>query len=301
LASGSTAAGANSNLESVSVNIQILGSADTAGLPPAPAVMAMARFTFDPGTELDNFEVPGPEVLVLESGSLVVDLRGETEDEGDVEEYLALLIPATPGKDQLSTPVPEVFRYAMLPGDRLFVPADNPHKIANTGKTPAVLLAGAVTPLAPARAEQAWPPAGIAQPVPGVGITIQPMSVGYNVEAALLTGDNTLSLERVIFATSRGDQSFTADSPQLWYIEAGSMRVTEILGGATVASPATTWQQPSAGAGKSTTAVFLRPGDALRLDAGSTVTFSSASSEPIAITAMQVAAAKQSPFPKHDH
>ena len=123
-----------SSTESIIANVQVLGSVDVAGLPPAPAVMSMARFTFDPGTRLDGFEVPGPEILVLEAGSLVIDLRGETEDEDDVEGYLDLLIPATPGKDQLSTPIPDVFRYSMLPGDRLLVPADNPHKIETLAK-----------------------------------------------------------------------------------------------------------------------------------------------------------------------
>jgi quercetin dioxygenase-like cupin family protein len=290
-----------SSTESIIANVQVLGSVDVAGLPPAPAVMSMARFTFDPGTRLDGFEVPGPEILVLEAGSLVIDLRGETEDEDDVEGYLDLLIPATPGKDQLSTPIPDVFRYSMLPGDRLLVPADSPHKIANTGKTPAVLLAGAITPLAPAKAEQAWPPAGIAQPVPGVGITVQPMSVGYNVQTALLAGDNTLSLERLSFATSQSTQTFTADSAQLWYVEKGSMRVTEIVGGATIASPATTWQEPTTGSTKSAAAVFLRPGDALRLDVGSKIEFSSAGSEPITITSMHVAAATSPLRRSHQH
>ena len=102
------------------------------------------------------------------------------------------------------------------------------------------------------------------------------MSVGYNVQTALLAGDNTLSLERLSFATSQSTQTFTADSAQLWYVEKGSMRVTEIVGGATIASPATTWQDPTTGSRSRARRYILRPGDALRLDAGSKIEFSSA-------------------------
>jgi hypothetical protein len=42
--------------------------------------LALARVTLDPGTNLPPLEVPGWEIIWQESGTVSVNIRGETED-----------------------------------------------------------------------------------------------------------------------------------------------------------------------------------------------------------------------------
>jgi len=267
---------------------KLIGSALVPNLPPGPTTMAMARFTFDPGAKLEDFEVPGPEIIVVESGTVTIGIRGETEDEEDIQAMLDLLKRATPATQPPATPSGDLFSYTMIAGDRLIVPPDMPHKMQNTGSGPASFLAAAITPVAPQQPDQPWPPAGIGQRIPATGITVQPMSVGYNVSIPLGTNPAIISIARMTFDPGATYSITDNHTPQVWYIEQGSMQFSGADSAVWYSKPASAWHGETAGTPAPDTGAFLVAGDAVQLDAQATLTFASAGSGPVIATVFSV-------------
>jgi quercetin dioxygenase-like cupin family protein len=265
-----------------------LGSALVPNLPPGPTTMAMARFTMDPGAKLEDFGVPGPEIIVVESGTITVGVRGETEDEEDIQAMLDLLKRSTPDAAPPATPSGDLFSYTMTAGDRLVVPPDMPQNVRNMGTGPATFVAAAVTPVAPRQQDQPWPPAGVSQRVPTTGTTIQPMSVGYDVSALLGTNAAILSIERMTFASGATYSITDNHTPQVWYIEQGSMQFSGADSEVWYSKPASAWHGETAGTPTPVTGAFLVAGDSVQLDARATLTFSSAGSGPVIATVFSV-------------
>jgi hypothetical protein len=266
--------------------------------------LALARVTLDPGTNLPPLEVPGWEIIWQESGTVSVNIRGETEDEDDVEGMVDLLAPATPDVVQIATPQPDFFNYTLYPGDRLLVPPDTPHSVANAGSGPATYLAAAITPVAPAPATQPWPPAGIGPDMATVGIAIAPMSVGYNVTTSLIPGLSDIRLDRIDMAPHTSRSVGSGSTAELWYIEQGTLRVTGPATAIATSHPATTWHSDD-GASPEPPLLELSAGDAMRIERETAWSAEVVGSAPVTAVVLSVvsssAGADATPLPSHSH
>jgi hypothetical protein len=156
------------------------------------------------------------------------------------------------------------------------------------GTGPATFVAAAVTPVAPRQQDQPWPPAGVSQRVPTTGTTIQPMSVGYDVSELLGTNAAILSIERMTFASGATYSITDNHTPQVWYIEQGSMQFSGADSAVWYSKPASAWHGETAGTPTPDTGAFLVAGDSVQLGARATLTFSSAGSGPVIATVCSV-------------
>ena len=274
-----------------------VGSAQVPNLPPGPTSMAMARFTMDPGGKLEDFGVPGPELIVIESGTVTVGVRGETEDEEDIQAMLDLLQRATPVAGPAAQTDGDLFSYVMHAGDRLLVPPDMPQNVRNTGSGPASFLAAAITPVAYGQPELPWPPAGVSQRVPATGVTMQPMSVGYDIPTGLDTSAATMAITQVTFAPGATYTISGNDVPQLWYIEQGSMQFSGSDQAVWFSKPASSWYGVAAATPTPAPSGFLVAGDAVQLQDSASLTFSSAGSGPVVATTFTVTTEQPSATP----
>jgi hypothetical protein len=289
-----------------SSGVTVTSLASVTGVPISETAetLALARVTLDPGMNLPPLEVPGWEIIWQESGTVSVNIRGETEDDDDVEGMEGLLAPVTPGVVQIATPQPDFFTYTLYPGDRLLVPADTPHSVANAGSAPATYLAAAITPVAPAPAAQPWPPAGIGPDMPLVGITITPMSVGYNITTSLIPGLSDVRLDRIDMAPHTSRSVGSGSTAELWYIEQGTLRVTGPATGIATSHPATTWHGDDS-ATPEPALVELNARNAMRVERETAWSAEVVGSAPVSAIVLSVvsstAGADATPLPSHSH
>jgi mannose-6-phosphate isomerase-like protein (cupin superfamily) len=268
---------------------QPLARVDLASLPPAPAILAFARFTYQPGAAFPHLEVPGPEVIVAEQGVLTVDVRGETDDASEVREMADLFVPAEAGRQSVQIAAPGQIRFTLLPGDRLLVPEDTPHSIANPGSVPAVYLAAAITPQPPSTSGPIWPPAGVGPPSPPAGIAIEPLGAGYGVAARLPEGAVQLRLDRVMLNAGSSVQNVPCAGTESWYVEAGKARITIRQGQAIISQPSGALAGAAKPAGPGTDVAVARR-DAVLLQDGCTVSVRAVGSERLVLLTLSVVA-----------
>ncbi len=206
--------------------------ATLASLPPSPAIIAMARFTYDPGASFSNVTIPGPGLMTLESGTLSVQIYGEAEEESkeelaeEAEELAELLTPATPGTPKVEVLGPGIFAFTLHTGDQLVIPPDTRHEVRNEAGFAASLLAVAITPPAPEGGGPPWPPAGVAPQELPPGVTMQLLDVGYGADTAVPSGQAQITLTRLTLAPGAGLPAHEAIGPELLAIEAGTLGLT---------------------------------------------------------------------------
>jgi quercetin dioxygenase-like cupin family protein len=117
-------------------------------IPPAPIIIGLARLTYQPGASGPTWRLPGPLLLVVESGTLAAAL-----------ERPGHLVRADGRADTADGAV------LLHPGDSLAVLATTPAEFHRADSTPAVVLAvgvfpaGAASPELPARVDRVWSPA----------------------------------------------------------------------------------------------------------------------------------------------
>ncbi|MER3403856.1 MAG: hypothetical protein C4289_00660 [Chloroflexota bacterium] len=268
---------------------QPLARVDLASLPPAPAILAFARFTYQPGAAFPHLEVPGPEVIVVEQGVLTVEVRGETDDASEVHDITELFVPAEPGRQSVQIAAPGQIRFTLLPGDRLLVPEDTPHTVANPGSGTAVYLAVAITPQPPSTSSPIWPPAGVEPPSPPAGIAIDPLGPGYGVAAPLPEGAVQLRLDRVMLNAGSSAQNVPCAGTESWYVEAGKARIAVWQGRAFISQPAGALSGAAKPAGPGT-GVALARRDAVLFEDGCTVSVRAIGSERLVLLMLSVVA-----------
>lgn len=220
------------------IEVTRLGQVTLDAIPPSPAVPTLARFAFEPGARMADVGVPGPLMIVQETGAVAVEVRGETENAEEAAEAEEKLVPATPGPPQMATPVVGQFTYTLHPGDRLLVPADTPHSISNAGETEARFLAATVTPPLQAGGPP-WPPAGSGPAQLPDGVMIELLGTGPAAGAEVPPAPAEMRLDRVRLAPGQAQADLESTAVALWYVEEGTLGLSVSQGEVTTGNPAT--------------------------------------------------------------
>ena len=187
-------------------------------LPLAPAVVAMVRFTYQPGANGPNLTLPGQLLLVVEAGTLTARIGGSAwRSRAGVEEFTA------PGDILLRA------------GDGLVVPAEVASAFRNEGKMPVLTLTALVAPAQSVtwnRTEQLATslPGPTRWPAVSAGVAAQPLAGGRVADmpigsAEIGMGQITLHPEEsrplattgpVAIAVAAGVLTIAAGPRQIW-------------------------------------------------------------------------------------
>jgi hypothetical protein len=226
-------------------------------LPPAPLVLAFARLIYRPGSRGDRQAVPGPLLLVVDSGALAADL-------------------AAPGRLQRATAADGAADDAcrggcrLAVGDRLLLPAASP---AFAGSPGAQAVAGAFNRADPPRWNATWSP----------GAAVMPLVSGWAVDLDAPTA--TLALARL--SLEPGAQgTVPASGIEAVVVETGAATLTTADG--------LVWlQRPAAGNDwlASGTPATLLGGEGALLQAGASAQLRNDGGGPLELLVLTVAAA----------
>ncbi|HEV7808689.1 MAG TPA: ester cyclase [Solirubrobacteraceae bacterium] len=175
-------------------------------LPPAPAFMAVARFTYDPGALFGPSQGAGPVVFRL--------LRGTLDFMAEMPVFLRRGGAAQPR--QAMTPGQW---FEVLEGDQLLVPGQVPHSAKSPGPRQAMMMGVAIFGTAPA---QLFPP----------GIGFEPLVLGAAATFPREPVETSLTRWRFAGETKVHD----AAGPELFHVESGSVTATVRAGDVTVAA-----------------------------------------------------------------
>jgi quercetin dioxygenase-like cupin family protein len=200
---------------------EVLAQAMVEELPPAPADVALVRFTFAPGAS-DSIEAGDPTLVLVavESGALTFNIAAAIR-------VTQVAVAGTPVAAEVAAAGVE---FTLGPGDSALIPPLAPGMVRNDGSEPAAAVVLLVSPVAAEGTPEASMDAG-ATPVmeeETEGITFQPLAFG-SVET-LPTGPGFLGIARltaepgVVFPP--GEQT----GAQVAAVEAGSFTVETIEG-----------------------------------------------------------------------
>lgn len=214
---------ADANAPRLAVAVQSLAQATHQVMPPAPCGIELARLTYLPDHGGAPQTLPGPWLLIVESGALTVHLEGA-------------------GTLWRGGTLPQAVQSPLVlhAGDGLGLPASVTAHVHNAGTVPAVALAaGAFHTVGPAkppgngdpvRWDAAWSPGATVQPLGGgwlmapptgpTTITLQRLSLAMGAQLSLSPpGAAILAVESGAL-TLRGDQGLlwrqTAGGPDAW-------------------------------------------------------------------------------------
>jgi hypothetical protein len=209
----------------------LVTKAVVAELPAPPAILALVRMTINPGVQFTDLSVPGPTVLLVETGTLTVDMSGETDEDEQLEQLEGFVerAPAngtpTPTSDPVQIASVGIFRITLQAGDRLLIPSDWPHAMRNDTGTPISILAAAVTPPEPATGGPAWPPAGAWPPGLPDGVKVRSLDAGYRAVTDLPRTDATEILVERVTLQSGTSLALGPGAPHLLTVENGVLSV----------------------------------------------------------------------------
>jgi hypothetical protein len=183
-------------------------------LPRTPAVVDLARLVYAPGAGGSHHGLPGPSLLVLDAGSLSVQLDGAAH----------LL--------QAEQPRPVAAGDLVLqPGDGLLLPRGTAATFHNGGSVPAVVLAAGIVPsgggasrfgrVGVASWAEAWSPGATVQPLAGGWIgTTTASSATLTVQRLTVPADARLPLSApgpVDLAVETGVLTLEARGGLVWH------------------------------------------------------------------------------------
>src|SRR3954447_10591686 len=92
----------------------VLAETTVASLPPAPLVVALSRLTLAPTAVFADLSVPGPQLIAVESGSLMVTMTGDEDEAEEIEGRVHR--GGTPVAQGLATPTAGSFVFTLVPG-----------------------------------------------------------------------------------------------------------------------------------------------------------------------------------------
>jgi hypothetical protein len=197
--------------------VQELARIELAALPPAPFFVGLAQVVVPPGSATTTAGTAGPRLLVVEAGTLTVDLGG---DASDLQSPRA----ATGEGGGAGSPAAGNGSVTLLgPGDRLALGPGAVRAIWNDGGRPAVYYDAALFPAGPRPPPPAFTtPEGISfRLLAGVIVETPPPSPA------------TLRLERITVPPAGRLPAAPRLGPALGYVESGSLRL-EPTGGSPV-------------------------------------------------------------------
>lgn len=160
------------------VTVQSLASGSLAELPSAPALVGLARVTYDPGVTEQIGIGPYGDLLYVESGGLTIRTDGTATVTRSGEE------PATQ-EEQHGSGV----EFAVGAGDSAVLPGGFPIELRNAGQDKAVVLVGFVGIVEGDPSGRPADPAGVVQQLLGLGMT-----------TAVPNAPGLLSLDRIALA-----------------------------------------------------------------------------------------------------
>jgi hypothetical protein len=226
-------------------------------LPPTAGAFDLARLIYAPHVAGPGRRLPGPVLLVVESGALTVHVEG----------FGHLSRPQQP---------PRTVRGAILvrAGDGLTLPTATTVAVDNAGSVPAVALAASVFPAVattrppgrsgPARWGLDWASGATVQPLGGVGL------VKPDVEPSITIALHRLSLAPV------DTVPVTATGEMVLAVEAGTLELETVAG--------MVWRQTPSGTNdwlELGRRVTLLPADGALVHANASVTLRNAGSGPV--------------------
>jgi quercetin dioxygenase-like cupin family protein len=274
----------------------------------------MARITLGPGVQFLDLAVPGPSLLLVDTGTLTVTMQGETDESEYIDELEGFVqraaVNGTPVSATGSVEVASfgTFRITLHAGDRVLIPADWPHAMRNDTGAPISVLAVAVTPPEPETGGPLWPPAGAWPPELPNGVTVQSMDAGYRASTALPQATSAeILLERVDLQPG-ASLDVEPGSPRLLTIVDGSLSLTcdaacpvhQASSNATptaLANPVATPVERKGGK------VTLAPGESalIPIDVHATVSAGPSGSQSVSFLAVSVAPSNEIPARQHEH
>ncbi len=169
--------------------------------PPAPAFVAVVRYTLPPGTSVPSGETTGPRLFIAESGEITV-----ASIESDAGFRRAADAP--PSQSSQTSVTDAILR----PGDHFLLTDPAPIDLRNDGSRAAVVLDAFVFPAAPL---------GVVPHTTMDGVVVDPLVFG--VADAMPAAPVELRIERLDI--DNGSQiSLTASSgPRLFVVESGTL------------------------------------------------------------------------------
>jgi len=161
---------------------------DDAQLPPAPVFVRLLRITMDPGSSSPNHTHPGPELWLIESGDLTVEVDGPT-----------IMLRAQDGSKSEAAPVKKEF--TLSKGDQItFIPG-TALTFTNKSKSEVKILASVILPAGHQR------PPGITyvggQPSADAFQGIRSDILGDGLADILPSGSVTISIDRLDLKTGQ--------------------------------------------------------------------------------------------------
>ena len=165
-------------------------------LPAAPALVALAQFTYQSGSLFGPAAGPGPVVFRMEAGQLTFQAEGPLT-------FVASLSTASVAQRTIEPGT----SFDIRPGNQLLVPGNTTHQARSSGAVTAAMMGLAIFPQVP---PQQFPP----------GITFQPLVMG--MASAIPQSPAEVSLDRV--HCGRGAVLDLAYSgPTLYHLKDGRM------------------------------------------------------------------------------
>jgi hypothetical protein len=198
-----------------------------ADAPPAPAYIAVTRFTLPPGTAVDSGPTTGPRLFLVESGNLTVR-SAASADTGFRRAADAPAAALPPGAS------PDVLLHA----GEYHLPADPASReLRNDGTHAAAFLDAVVFSSAPVRT---------APFTTAAGVIVDPLVAG--IADALPATPIELRIERLDVATGEQVALAAAPGPRLLVVESGTLGLAATAGVITYSSAA--GNNPGAVAGR---------------------------------------------------
>jgi len=225
-------------------------------IPPSPALLALARFTYETGSFFGPAAGPGPVVFHMDAGKLTFSAEGAVYFKNTAVDRTAEIREVTPGTS-----------FDVTPGDQLLVPGDTPHTARSSGTTTAAVMGVAMFPQVP---PQQFPP----------GIQFIPLVLG--MANALPSPPILVTLDRFTFGPGTSDGR-AASGPGLVWVESGSMSAIVSSGNvqfsrAASAGPFSQPEQVAPG-----NPVTLGSGDGLFIQSGSSFTLRNSGTGPATV------------------
>jgi hypothetical protein len=217
LVAGSTARGAASPagtpLASPGIVREPLAAGFLGDLPPAPALVGLARVTYDPGAGEQIGIGPYGDLVYVESGALTIRTDGiaTVNRSGSKGQQIG------GGTD-----------FVVGKGESAVVPGGVPVAIRNAGRTPAVILVGFVGIVEGDPSGRPADPAGVVQKLLGMGMTAVVPAAQGSLSLDHVTIDANAALpvdgELTLFAVEAGTAALRCDAPLTVFRAAGPPR-----------------------------------------------------------------------------
>lgn len=264
--------------ESNESSIKLDATLDAGDYPVAPAFVRLLRINLEPGASSPLHTHPGPEIALVERGTLTVQVAGPAELTVAGESQG----PGTPTAGELA-PVDSEFE--MTAGDQLVYRPQTPMTFRNAGSDPVSILTVVLLP-----AGHQHPP-GVTyvngQPAADAFNGVTPQILGDGVASAMPANGIRITVDEL--AIDKGDPIPASTNQELLSLQQGSLDFTVIGGKVQISRGATPGPQPDSAPGTETS---LAANDALYFPLGNKEAARAKDDGPISFLRLTIAPAK---------